>query len=42
MEDLHAHVGALAETRRVLDGLLSRYEEFVTLGGAGERAHAER
>jgi PadR family transcriptional regulator, regulatory protein PadR len=42
MEDLHAHVGALAETRRVLDRLLSRYEEFVTVGDAGRRAHAER
>ena len=42
MEDLHAHVGALAETRRVLDRLLSRYEEFVALGGAAERTHAER
>jgi PadR family transcriptional regulator, regulatory protein PadR len=42
MEDLHAHVGALAETRRVLDRLLSRYEEFVAVGDAGRRAHAER
>lgn len=42
MEDLHAHVGALAQTRRVLDRLLSRYEEFVTVSGAGERTHAER
>ena len=42
MEELHAHVGALAETRRVLDRLLSRYEEFVTLPGGKERAHAER
>jgi PadR family transcriptional regulator, regulatory protein PadR len=42
MEDLHAHVGALAETRRVLDRLLSRYQEFVAVGGSGQREHAER
>jgi len=42
MEELHGHIGALAETRRVLDRLLSRYEEFVALGGAEERTHAKR
>jgi poly-beta-hydroxybutyrate-responsive repressor len=42
MAELHEHVGALAETRRVLDRLLSRYEEFVAIGDAGDRAHAGR
>src|SRR5215210_7491553 len=41
MEDLHDRAGALADTRTVIDRLLSRYEEFVALGGAGERTHAE-
>jgi PadR family transcriptional regulator, regulatory protein PadR len=40
MEELHAHVGALTETRRVLDRLLSRYEEFVSL--SRERTPVER
>ena len=42
MEDLHSHVRALAETRRVLDRLLSRYEEFVAMGDPEEPAHVER
>jgi len=37
MEELHGHVEALTETRRVLDRLLSRYEEFVAVGRASER-----
>ena len=42
MEDLHDRVGALAETRRVLDRLLSRYEEFVALGEPKESANIQR
>jgi len=42
MEDLHDRAGALADTRTVIDRLLSRYEEFVALAGAEERTHAER
>jgi PadR family transcriptional regulator PadR len=38
MEELHAHVGALTETRRMLDALVSRYEEFVAMAPAAERA----
>jgi DNA-binding PadR family transcriptional regulator len=41
MEQLHAHAGELAETRRVIDRLLSRYEEFVALA-VEERRHVER
>ena len=39
-EELHEQVRALSETRRVLDALLSRYEEFVAMTGT-EHAHVE-
>ena len=42
MEELHDRAGALAETRAVLDRLLSRYEEFVALRPTEEREHADR
>jgi PadR family transcriptional regulator, regulatory protein PadR len=42
MEELHERAGALADTRTLIDRLLSRYEEFVALGGAADPAHAER
>ena len=48
MQHLHSSATALAETRRVLDAFLSRYEEFVALGQAAPgpsaraiHAHAE-
>ena len=42
MEDLHSRVGALAETRTVIDRLLSRYEEFVAFRPAEKRTVAGR
>jgi len=42
MEDLRERAVALADTRTLVDRLLSRYEEFVALGGAAEPAHANR
>ena len=39
---LHRHVLALEDTRRVLDALLSRYEEFVAMPRVAEQAHVER
>ena len=40
MEELHAHAKGLAAARGTLDVFLSRYEEFVTLAPAGDRARA--
>ncbi len=37
MEDLHDHAKTLAGTRASLDVFLSRYGEFVTLGGRSMR-----
>lgn len=42
MEHLHQHVLGLEETRRVLDSLLSRYEEFVAMPRIEEQARVER
>ncbi len=38
MEELHAQAKALASTTEALQGFLGRYEEFVTLAGAGSAA----
>jgi hypothetical protein len=36
MEELHRRVRTLAETRRLTDAFLGRYEEFVALDREGE------
>jgi len=42
MEELHAHAGALAAARDTLEHFLSRYTEFVALGGRPGEAPAAR